>query len=52
MKTAKWSWFFFIACLMPLLSPAHPAAQPAPGKGLSRGQLVYVPVYSHVYYGD
>ncbi|MFZ5451227.1 MAG: DUF3124 domain-containing protein [Thermodesulfobacteriota bacterium] len=24
----------------------------APEKGLTRGQLIYVPVYSHVYYGD
>ncbi len=28
------------------------AAAPAMAGGLSRGQLVYVPVYSHVYYGD
>jgi hypothetical protein len=52
MNPAKWNWLFLIACLMPLLSPAFTAAQAAPEAGLSRGQLVYVPVYSHVYYGD
>jgi len=29
-----------------------PAVHAAAGEGLSKGQLVYVPVYSHVYYGD
>ncbi|MEW6386329.1 MAG: DUF3124 domain-containing protein [Thermodesulfobacteriota bacterium] len=52
MNPAKWIWLFLIACLLPLLSPAFTAAQAAPEAGLSRGQLVYVPVYSHVYYGD
>lgn len=32
------------------LSPA--AGQAGPEEGLSKGQLVYVPVYSHTYYGD
>jgi hypothetical protein len=25
---------------------------PAPAQALSQGQLVYVPIYSHIYYGD
>jgi hypothetical protein len=45
------SWFFFILCLVTLGLPI-PAAQAAPEEGLSKGQLVYVPVYSHIYYGD
>lgn len=52
MIPAKWLWFFLITGLMPVLSPAFTAAQAAPEAGLSRGQLVYVAVYSHVYYGD
>lgn len=39
-----------IICFCPLLFSAGPAraAQPA----LSRGQLIYVPVYSHIFFGD
>ncbi|MDD2903809.1 MAG: DUF3124 domain-containing protein [Syntrophales bacterium] len=37
---------------MATLVPVFAVAQAAPEVGLSRGQLVYVPVYSHVYYGD
>jgi len=46
------SGFFFIMCLVTLLGLLIPATQAAPLEGLSKGQLVYVPVYSHVYYGD
>ena len=46
------SWFVFIMCVLALLGLSLPAAPAAPEEGLSRGQLVYVPVYSHVYYGD
>src|SRR4030042_1473647 len=46
------SCFFFIMCLVTLLGLLIPATQAAPLEGLSKGQLVYVPVYSHVYYGD
>ena len=46
------SGFVFVMCLSVLLGLFVPAAQAAPEEGLSRGQLVYVPVYSHVYYGD
>jgi len=45
-------WIFLGACVMATLVPAFAVAQKAPEVGLSRGQLVYVPVYSHVYYGD
>ena len=45
------SWFLVMLCLAALGLP-QPAAQAAPEEGLSKGQLVYVPVYSHVYYGD
>ena len=51
MNSLTRSWFFFILCLVTLGLPI-PAAQAAPKEGLSKGQLVYVPVYSHVYYGD
>jgi hypothetical protein len=44
------SWFFYIICLVTLGLPILALA--APEEGLSKGQLVYVPVYSHVYYGD
>ena len=45
-------WFFFVMCQLALLGLPLSAAQAAPEEGFSRGQLVYVPVYSHVYYGD
>jgi hypothetical protein len=45
------SWFWLILCLAALGLPLS-AAQAAPEEGLSKGQLVYVPVYSHVYHGD
>jgi CHASE1-domain containing sensor protein len=35
-----------------LLVLPTPAAQAGPEEELSKGQLVYVPVYSHVYHGD
>jgi hypothetical protein len=44
--------FFFLVYLAMLLALPIPAAQAEPEEGLSKGQLVYVPVYSHVYYGD
>jgi len=49
--TTRW-WLFFIMYLLMLLGLSIAAAQAAPEEGLSKGQLVYVPVYSHVYYGD
>ncbi len=44
-----WAWFPAMIIFMTGLglSPAVVQAQ-----GLSKGQLVYVPIYSHVYYGD
>jgi hypothetical protein len=44
-------WFLVALSLVTLLGLARPAAQAASAE-LSRGQLVYVPVYSHVYHGD
>jgi hypothetical protein len=41
-----------ITGLMFVLGWALPAALAAPEVALSKGQLVYVPVYSHVYHGD
>jgi hypothetical protein len=35
-----------------MLGLSIPAVHAASEDGLSKGQLVYVPVYSHVYYGD
>ncbi len=29
-----------------------PALDRAAGQELSKGQLIYVPIYSHIYYGD
>ncbi len=46
------SLIFLGACLMATLVPVFAMAQAALEVGLSRGQLVYVPVYSNVYYGD
>jgi len=46
------SWFFLVICLLALLGLPLGAAQAASEGELSKGQLVYVPVYSHVYYGD
>lgn len=44
-----WAWspaiiFFLIG--LTLMAPSSPA------QTLSQGQLVYVPIYSHIYYGD
>ena len=47
----RW-WLFFIMYLVMLLGLPVSTARAAPEEGLSKGQLVYVPVYSHVYYGD
>ncbi|MBM4301775.1 MAG: DUF3124 domain-containing protein [Deltaproteobacteria bacterium] len=44
--------FLFIVYVVTLLVLPIPAAQAGPEEGLSKGQLVYVPVYSHVYHGD
>ncbi|MBM4284919.1 MAG: DUF3124 domain-containing protein [Deltaproteobacteria bacterium] len=42
-----------LAVFLATLTSLRPSgAQAASGDGLSKGQLVYVPVYSHVYYGD
>jgi hypothetical protein len=43
------SWFVFVMCVLALLGLSLTAAQAAPEEGLSKGQRVYVPVYSHVY---
>ena len=51
MHLSSRSWFWLILCLAALSLPL-PAAQAASEGELSKGQLVYVPVYSHVYYGD
>ena len=45
-------WFFFLVYLVTLPALPIPAAQAGPEEELSKGQLVYVPVYSHVYHGD
>lgn len=45
-------WFLLIMYLVMLPGLPLPAALASPEEGLSRGQLVYVPVYSHVYHGD
>jgi hypothetical protein len=44
--------FLFIVYVVTLLVLPIPAAQAGPEEGLFKGQLVYVPVYSHVYHGD
>ena len=44
-----WAWFPGMIMFMTGLG-LFPAAVQA--QGLSKGQLVYVPIYSHVYYGD
>lgn len=46
------SWFFGSVVPWLLLGSFIPAAPAGPAEGLSKGQLVYVPLYSHVYYGD
>lgn len=43
---------FCVICLGTILGLALPAVLPASEAGLFKGQLVYVPVYSHVYHGD
>jgi hypothetical protein len=45
------SWLFVFMSLL-MLGLSIPAVQAVAEDGLSKGQLVYVPVYSHVYYGD
>jgi hypothetical protein len=44
-----WAWSRVVIILMTGLG-LYPSAGQA--QGLSNGQLVYVPIYSHVYYGD
>jgi len=44
--------FLFIVYVVTLLVLPIPAAQAGPEEGLSKGQLVYGAVYSHVYHGD
>ncbi len=42
-----------IICIVPLLAAlAWTPLQADSGKGLTRGQTVYVPIYSHIYAGD
>ena len=52
MKGANWLRPWLIAALLAVFGFIPAAAQTAPPAALSKGQLVYVPVYSHVYYGD
>jgi len=52
MNLPRRSCFFMATCLVWILGLALPAAQGSSGEVLSKGQLVYVPVYSHVYHGD
>jgi hypothetical protein len=52
MKATRVLWLWPMVCLMSVLVLARPAAPAAPEAALSKGQLVYVPVYSHVYHGD
>ena len=52
MNLSSRSCFFMATCLVLVLGLALPAAQGSSGEVLSKGQLVYVPVYSHVYHGD
>jgi hypothetical protein len=44
------TWFLVVICLA--LSLAFPGVHAAPAPPLLKGQHVYVPAYSHVYYGD
>ena len=44
-----WAWFPTLIMFLTALG-LYPAAVQA--QGLSKGQLIYVPIYSHVYYGD
>lgn len=41
-----------IPVLVFLLLSSGIFTSPAPAQTLSQGQLVYVPIYSHIYYGD
>lgn len=52
MKLAGRWWIFLVLSLVMLPGLLVAGAKAGPEEGLSRGQLVYVPVYSHVYYGD
>jgi hypothetical protein len=52
MNPARCLRFWVIGALMVVFSFTPAAALAAPEAALSKGQLVYVPVYSHVYYGD
>jgi len=52
MKLASRWWICFILYLVMFPGLLVTGAQAGPEGGLSRGQLVYVPVYSHVYHGD
>ncbi|MEW5723390.1 MAG: DUF3124 domain-containing protein [Thermodesulfobacteriota bacterium] len=50
MKTGR---VWIIVLFLILWSGLQPVAAPAgPATGQSRGQTVYLPVYSHIYYGD
>ncbi|MEO0249868.1 MAG: DUF3124 domain-containing protein [candidate division WOR-3 bacterium] len=51
MKRSEWRRVLVIVCLMLIPALLGPAMQAA-AEELSKGQLVYVPVYSHVYHGD
>ena len=40
-------WFPIMLLLTAVVSPSK-----SPAQELSKGQLIYVPIYSHIYYGD
>ncbi len=42
--------YFFVCLVLFLLSPWHTCAQENPH--LSRGEIIYVPAYSHIYIGN
>ena len=43
-------WPFVLALVLSILGPLEPQAEPQ--ARLSKGQIVYVPAYSHIYSGD
>ncbi|MGQ9688136.1 MAG: DUF3124 domain-containing protein [Desulfobaccales bacterium] len=52
MNWANWLRLWLIAGLLVVFDFMPAAAQTAPPAALCQRQLVYVPVYSHIYYGD
>ncbi|AEB09684.1 DUF3124 domain-containing protein [Desulfobacca acetoxidans] len=52
MKMWSWKTWSVIWCALLILSGWLSVPLPADTRSPSKGQLVYVPVYSHIYYGD